>query len=55
MSGAFTPVSVVGRRSSDAGKLQVDRRILSTSHGDRTVPASFTRPLPHSQQFARDR
>jgi hypothetical protein len=46
---------VAGRPSSDAGKLQIDRRILISSHGDRTVPASSTRLLPRDQHFATNR
>jgi len=45
---------VVGRHSSDPGKLQVASRILITSHGDRTVPASSSRQLLRDQEFAMD-
>ncbi|MDB6102947.1 MAG: hypothetical protein JWO52_2946, partial [Gammaproteobacteria bacterium] len=50
--GAFTPDWVVGRPSSDAARLHAKRRIFNTSHGDRTVPDSFTRQLPRNQEFA---
>jgi hypothetical protein len=51
-SGAFTPDSVVERHSSGAAQLHSNRRIFSTSLGDPTVPASFTRQLPRNQEFA---
>jgi hypothetical protein len=51
-SGAFTPDSVVGCRSSDVARLHADRQIFITSLGDPTVPASFTRQLPRNQEFA---
>jgi len=43
---------VVGRRSSDAAQVRSNRRIFSTSLGDPTVPASFTRQLLRNQEFA---
>jgi hypothetical protein len=46
---------VVGRRLSGAAQVHSDRRIFSTSLGDPTVPASFTRQLPRNQEFAMDR
>jgi hypothetical protein len=51
-SGAFTPDSVVERHSSGAAQLHSNRRISSSSLGDPTVPASFTRQLPRNQEFA---
>jgi transposase InsO family protein len=54
-SGAFTPVSVVGRPSSDAGKLRANRRIFITSPGDPTVLDCSTRRFPRNQEFAMDR
>lgn len=47
-SDVFTLDSVAERPSSDAARLQVNRRISITMHGDRTVPASSTRPLPRN-------
>lgn len=43
---------LAGRPSSDAARPQINRRISITSHGDRTVPASSTRPLLRNQHFA---
>jgi hypothetical protein len=50
----FTQDSLVGRRSSDAGKLQVNWRILITSNGDRAVADSSARQLLRNQEFATD-
>jgi hypothetical protein len=43
------------RPSSDAARLKVEPQTSITSHGDRTVPASSTHPLPRKQDFAVDK
>jgi hypothetical protein len=53
-SDAFTPDSVVGRRSSDMARPHVNWRISITSPGDPAVPDSFRRRLPRNQEFATD-
>src|SRR5450756_1987251 len=54
MSDAFTQGSVAGRPSSDTARLRANPPIFSSSLGDPTVPASFTRQLPRNQEFAMD-
>jgi hypothetical protein len=43
---------VVERHSSGAAQLHSNRRVFSTSLGDPSVAASFTRQLSRNQEFA---